>query len=422
MAQIGEFAFIVATLGLSLGVISDFLFPVAVGASAITTFTTPYLIKFSEPFYHFLERILPPKLIRRLNNYSSGTQDIQAENKWKKVLKSYSIIILTNGIILLALGVFSISFLIPLLNERIDSETTARAIGLIISLAFAFPFLWALMARRPNNMAYKEMWLEKKYSHGPLLLLEIVRALIGVFLVSVWVFWLFDTQVAIFIAVPIIIVLMFVLNKRIQSFYQRIEGRFLGNLNARQTEEFNSLTANVSRKSASIEAKLIPWDAHIVQLEVPAEADYIGRTLRELAWREKYGINIVYIKRGEKLINIPDRNSILLPFDHVGIIATDEQIQSFKPIFDSLVNLEVPELDVSDISLQKIVVNEYTKLKGLNIRNSGLRERTNGLIIGIERNNQRLLNPESTTVFEWGDIVWIVGERKKIQYLASETE
>src|SRR5678815_1224120 len=99
MAQIGEFAFIVATLGLSLGVISDFLFPVAVGASAITTFTTPYLIKLSEPFYLFLERILPANLVRRINNYSSSTQDIQAENEWKVVLKSYVTIIVTNGII-----------------------------------------------------------------------------------------------------------------------------------------------------------------------------------------------------------------------------------------------------------------------------------------------------------------------------------
>ena len=76
MAQIGEFAFIVATLGLSLGVISDFLFPVAVGVSAITTFTTPYLIKFSEPFYNWLVKVIPPKYITKINKYSSNTQSI----------------------------------------------------------------------------------------------------------------------------------------------------------------------------------------------------------------------------------------------------------------------------------------------------------------------------------------------------------
>ncbi len=417
MAQIGEFAFIVATLGLSLGVISDFLFPVAVGASAITTFTTPYLIKFSEPFYRFLERLLPPKWIKRLNAYSSGTQDIQAESDWKGVLRSYAAITIINGIILSALILFSLEFLMPFLKEKIENPLTRNAIGLVISIAFMAPFLWALVARRPKNMAYREMWLEKKYSRGPLLLLEIVRVFIGVLLISFWLFRLFATQVAILAVVPIILVILFILTKRLQTFYQRIEGRFLGNLNERETAVYNSLSANVSRKNADIESVLVPWDAHIIQLEVPAEADYIGRTLEELKWREQFGINIVYVKRGERLIHLPDRNGFLLPFDQVGILSTDEQFKVFKPVFDSVIQLDANPLDVNEISVEKIVVNEHTKLKGLDIRNSRLRERTNGLVIGIERNNQRILNPVSTTVFEWGDIVWMVGEKKKIQAL-----
>jgi CPA2 family monovalent cation:H+ antiporter-2 len=288
-------------------------------------------------------------------------------------------------------------------------------IALIISLALASPFLWALMVKRPNNMAYKEMWLDKKYSHGPLLTLEIVRISIGMILVSFWVFKLFETKLAIVIAVPIIILILFVLTKRIQAFYQRIEGRFLGNLNAREAVVYNSISANVSRKNADIESQLSPWDAHIIPLEIPQEAEYIGRKLFEMEWREKYGINIVYIKRGERLINIPDRNSILLPFDQVGILATDEQFQTFKTIFESQAISEGSNKEISDITLQKIVVDEYTQLKGLSIRDSELREHTEGLVVGIERNNQRILNPESTTILEWHDNVWIVGMKNKIQ-------
>jgi CPA2 family monovalent cation:H+ antiporter-2 len=173
----------------------------------------------------------------------------------------------------------------------------------------------------------------------------------------------------------------------------------------------------VSRKNADLQSNLLPWDAHIVELEVKPQSDYVGRTLSELSWREKYGINIVYIKRGERLINVPGRHTILLPFDQVGIIATDEQMAAFKPVFDALENTEAGEIDIDEIALQKIVVDEHSKLKGLDIRNSGLRERTNGLVIGIERDNHRILNPDSTTVFEWGDVVWIVGEREKIQKL-----
>lgn len=422
MSQIGEFAFIVATLGLSLGVISDFLFPVAVGASAITTFTTPYLIKFSEPLYLFIERILPEKWVKRLNRYSSSTQAIQAESEWKLVLMSYSRIAVTNGIILFALILVTTNFLMPFLREYIAAPLTRSIVGLIISLGVASPFLWALMTKRPNNMAYKEMWLDNKYNRGPLLIIEILRILIGVGVIGFWVFRLFDTGVAMIVVVPIVVLIMIILGKRFQAFYLRMEQRFLGNLNERETVEYNSLSANVSRKNADLQAELSPWDAHIIQLEVPPNAEYIGRTLRELGWRERYGINIVYIKRGEKLINVPDRNAILLPFDQTGVLATDEQIKVFKPVFESMTEHEPSHLEVTDITLNRILVDEHTRLKGQDIRNSKLRERTNGLVIGIERNNERILNPESTTKFEWNDIVWIVGEKKKIQALADDEQ
>jgi len=422
MAQIGEFAFIVATLGLSLGVISSFLFPVAVGVSAITTFTTPYLIKFSEPFYVFIERRLPDRWVNRLNNYSTGTQNIQAESNWKRVLKSYVSITVTNGILLLALIYASLNLLMPFLAGQIEDTLTRSLVGLVVSLVAA-PFLWALMAKKPDNLAYKELWMEQKYSRGPLLVLETVRIIIGILLISFWVFRLFSTQIAIFVVVPMIFLVLYVFSKRIQRFYDRIEERFIGNLNARETVAYNSLSSHVSRKNAAMESSLAPWDAHIIQLEVGAHAEHVGRTLGELSWRQKYGINIVYIKRGEKIFHTPDRNSILLPFDQVGIIATDAQIQIFKPVFDSVEDVaNNGTVDVQDIVLQKIIVNEHTLLKGKDIRSSGLREQTNGLVIGIERNNQRILNPDSTTVFEWDDVVWIVGDKTKIKECLRKSE
>ena len=419
MAQIGEFAFIVATLGLSLGVISDFLFPVAVGASAITTFTTPYLIKGSEPFYNYLERILPKRWVASLNRYSTSTQNIQAESAWKTVLKSYLNIVAPNGIVLVGLLYLSLNVLKPEISKEFEHTLVGDIIGLVVSLAAAAPFLWAVMAKRPNSLAYKELWLETRYSRGPLLLIEIGRIVVGVVLISFWVFGYLSTEAATLVAVPIVIGVLVIFGKRLQLFYERLQRRFLTNLNARETaaDADHSATANMNRRREELQSTLIPWDAHIVELDVPPQAEYIGKSLAELGWREKYGINIVYIKRGEKLIMVPTRNAILLPFDRVGFIASDEQLQAFKPVFDAVENGDGEEVEVDEIALKKIVVDEYTKLQGQNIRNSGLRERTNGLVIGIERDDQRILNPDSAFVFEWGDIVWIVGERKKIRQL-----
>ena len=420
MAQIGEFAFIVATLGLSLGVISPFLFPVAVGASAITTFTTPYMIKFSEPFYNFIIKILPKKWVTALNYYSSSTQNIQAESGWKVVMKTYATIIITNGIVLLALVLLSLKFLIPFLNAHVENGILKSVLGLVISLGIAAPFLWALMAKKPDTSAYKELWLDKKYNRGPLLVLEISRSVMGILLIGFWVNTLFSAKVAILVAVPIIILVLILFSTRIQKFYQRIEGRFLSNLNARERFALEEKSKQETLlKDFNPQTDLSPWDAHMIDLEVNPHAEYIGKTLVELAWREQYGINIAYIKRGGKLIYAPGRNNRLLPFDHVGIIATDDQMHVFKSVFDAAESIDPAEHNLEDIILQKIVVDEHNKLKGLTIRDSHIRERTNGLVVGIERNKQRILNPNSSTTFEWGDIVWIVGERKKIQQLSA---
>ena len=357
-----------------------------------------------------------------MNNYSASTEKIQAESDWKIVLKSYFEIALTNVTILIAIAFLSVRFLMPFAERNIGNESLRLVLILFLSLAVAAPFLWAFMAKRPKNLAYKELWIDKKYNHGPLLVIEIIRIVIGILFITLWLIQLGSTTLTFFVVVPLTIIVLTIFSKRIQQFYQRIENRFLTNLNARETaaSKDDSIKAHVSRRTADIQSNLQPWDAHIVELEVRPEAVYTGKSLLELRWREQYGINIVYIKRGDKLITTPRRDDKLLPFDLVGVISTDAQLKIFKPVFDSVEIVNPGDGDINDIALQKILVDEHTKLKGLDIRSSGLRERTNGLVIGIERNQERILNPDSTTVFQWGDIIWIVGDRKKIQRLSHE--
>ncbi len=415
MAQVGEFAFIVASLGLSLGVTSDFLFPVAVGVSAITTFTTPYMIKFSPNLYDLLVKILPVKWIGSLANYAADAYKIQAESNWEIVRKEYMSIILTNSIVILAIIFLALELFVPFLVQNIDNPVTRSIIALVLILCVTTPFLWALIVKKPNSLGYKELWLDKKYNRGPLLLLEIFRSLIGLLILGFLVDKLFSAKVALLVAVPGFFVILFVFSKRIQKIYQHLEGRFLKNLNDKESLETNaSATENFLSKHFSPESDSTPWDAHLIDMEIDQHASYIGKSLAELSWREQYGINVAYIRRGDHLIYAPGRSDRLYPFDHVGFIGTDEQIQKFKPIFDTLANIEIVDHNIDDIVVLKIIVDEYNKLKGSTIRSSGIRERTNGLIIGIERNTERILNPGSDTMFEWADIVWIVGEREKI--------
>lgn len=419
MAQIGEFAFIVATLGLSLGVISPFLFPVAVGASAITTFTTPYLIKGSDGLYGLISRVMPERWMRAMNRYASSTQNIQAESNWKTTLQSYGVIMMTNGIVLVALSFISVNVLHPFVVSNIPDRLAAGIVTLSVSLTVASPFFMAFMLKRPKSMSYKELWLDSKYNRGPLVMIEIIRVFIGIVILTGWVSTILSAKAAVIVAVPAIVIVYTFFSKRIQQFYQRIEGRFLGNLNARETEGTGTdMSPELFQRNNALQTDLAPWSAHIIQMTVRPEAKFVGKTLQELAWREQYGINIGYIKRGDRIISTPSRYEQLFPFDQVGIIATDEQLQPFKAEFESRdAAAQNGDVSVGDIVVQKIVVDEYTRLKGLSIRESGIRERAAGLVIGIERGKMRMFNPDSSTVFEWDDVVWIVGDRKKIQEL-----
>lgn len=417
MAQIGEFAFIVATLGLSLGVISDFLFPVAVGVSAITTFTTPYLIKFSEPFYNWLVKVIPPKYLAKINKYSANTQSIQAENSWQTILKSYGRIIVINGIIIIAVYLLFSNFIIPTINENLESNDIKNIIGNALPILFIHPFLWALMAKRPSSGSYKELWTKTKYNRGPLLIIEIARFVLGIAFLGFFLDRFASTQISFFITIPVALILIIFFSKKLNRFYNRLEKRFISNLNDRSEKSDPDAVTRLAGKTDGM-SNLAAWDVHIIELEVNPLADYIGKNLNELQWREKYGINIGYIRRGEKLIHTPDRNQILMPYDKVGIIATDDQFQIFKFIFDS--RELVPEQNTDHIKLGKILINHHSPAKGLSIRESGIRDKTDGLVIAIRRGDERILNPDSSEILQVDDIVWVVGNGKKIEKLNIE--
>ncbi|RYZ41388.1 MAG: cation:proton antiporter, partial [Sphingobacteriales bacterium] len=203
MAQIGEFAFIVATLGLSLGVISDFLFPVAVGASAITTFTTPYMIRSSGWLHEKIVKVLPERWLQGLNRYASGTQNIQVENHWKATLRSYAMIMVTSGIMILGIMMLSINFLLPFLNKHIADQQIAGVVCLVVSLGAASPFIVAFILKKPNKRAYKALWLNSRYNRGPLVMLEIGRVFLALLILEFWISRVFSTKIAVLTAVPI---------------------------------------------------------------------------------------------------------------------------------------------------------------------------------------------------------------------------
>ena len=408
LAQIGEFSFIIATLGTTLKVTSDFLYPIAVAVSAITTFTTPYLIRTSEPFFLFLERKLPAKWVAGISRYSTSTAGITTMSDWKVLLKAYTFNTIIHSVILIAIIFAGSRYLQPFVTAHLISGNNGIIISLIISLVLMAPFLWALAIRRIERKAHAHLWLNKKYTRGPLISLEILRISLALFAVGFLIFQFYSTWASILAALALIILGMTIFSRKLQAFYDRMEHRFLYNLNAR--EEQNK------------QPEILPWDTHLTELTVSPESELVGKSLVELAVREKYGVNIALIERGHKMIPTPQRDERLYPYDKVMLIGTDDQLAAVQELFNgSAKENDETYFPKKDMTLQKIVINSSSPVFAQTIRDSGIREQTQGLVVGIERQGVRILNPDSNLVFENEDIVWIVGNHKKIPELLRKT-
>jgi CPA2 family monovalent cation:H+ antiporter-2 len=402
LAQIGEFSFIIASLGISLKVTSNFLYPIAVAASAVTTFTTPFFIKKSESLYTLLERVLPARWVNGINRYSSSTQQLSAISDWKLLLRAYALNIVIHAVLAIGIIVLSQRYLYPFISTRIADSPNNKIITVAITLIAMILPIWTIAVRRIEREAYAHLWLNRKLNRGPLIMLEIMRVAVAVALVGFLLDRYFSTPVVIIVALAVTSLVVVVFSRKLQQFYDRVEKRFLGNLNERETQKRRP--------------EIAPWDAHLAEFEVPAESPLIGNTLQELSLRELYGINIGLIERGNITILTPDRYERLYPGDRVSVIGTDEQLTKVKGLFEESINgRNEEEAAKNEIILLNITLQKDTCLIGQSIRSTGIREQAKALIVGIERNGNRMLNPESTAILEDGDVLWIAGNKKRIK-------
>lgn len=404
LAQIGEFSFIIATLGLTLKVTSDFLYPIAVAVSAVTTFTTPYLIRYSEPFYLACKRILPQPWTAWLNRYQSGTQVISTVSNWKKMFRSYIFSIVIYSVILFSIILMSTTFLSPFIALHIaDGIRGILLTGTLTFMAMA-PFLWALAIRRPQRKAYQDLWVNNKYSRGPLIALEVSRIALAVFFVVLSLYQLASSWLVLLGAVAIAAAAVILFSRKLQSLYSWIESRFLSNLNERETNEEEAAAPH-----------LVPWDAHIARFKVAPDSSVVGQTLSELAVREKFGVSVALIDRGNRSITAPGGHERLYPGDVLSLIGTDEQFSTLQPLIESAPEGQAQQSQHTDISLQRILIDSRSPLMGRSIKDSGIREGATAMVVGLERAGQRLLNPEASTIFQEGDTVWIVGDAATVK-------
>ncbi len=291
------------------------------------------------------------------------------------------------------------TYLYPVIAELTDKTLTASILTTLLTLTLMTPPIWALAVRKIHHHSYRHLWLDRRMNRSPLIGIEILRIGLAIGLVGMLLNTYFPTIIALIIAIIIIAVVSFIFSKTLNAFYERIENQFLKNLHEKENQK------------AHYKA-IVPWDAHFAKFTIPQEAPFIGKQLIELQFRETYGVNIAMIERGKKTIVSPNRWEYLYPGDKIMVIGTDEQLEKFQDLFD--IQKDMVEEKRPDVILKNMIVNKDCILLNHSINQLSADLKSAVLIVGIERNGERILNPDSSTVIQEEDIVWAIGTKEKL--------
>lgn len=416
MAQIGEFSFIIASLGLSLGVIGKFLYPVVVAVSVITTFLTPYMIRMATPAYGMLERRLPKKWIMAMNNLTLAKQTTQPEAKWRTLIKQMVRITVIYSILSGASIALMFTFFLPFVRQLLPHWWANAACGLL-TLLFISPFLRAIMMKKNHSEEFKALWNSNPYNRLPLILTIIVRVAVASAFVFYICYYLTRFTNALMISIALAAVALMIISRSLKKRSIKMERLFMQNLRSRE------IVAEVmGRRRPLYEGRLLDRDVHISDFTIPEDSLWAGKMLRELEFRNRYGVHISSILRGSQRINIPNGGTILFPGDNIQAIGSDDQLTAFSEALNTELHDKDPEIEKREMKLHQVVINRNGIFADKTLRDSGIRDVYNCMVVGLEEGKENLSQMDPSHKLRHGEAIWIVGEQDDIERFCRDND
>lgn len=413
LAQIGEFAFIIASLGISLGVTSDFLYPVVVAVSIITTFFTPYMIRAAQPACRLLERVVPQNVMHRLmeRGTHAGAQSAVAatDGVWKRLLMA--LVSQVGAYLTLSVAVILISFtvLLPLCRGALGHWPGNVACGLLTVLV-ASPFLRAIVMRKNHSDEWKQLRRRSRMNHVGLWVTFGVRYALATaaiyyvinFLSPFW--WVWNTLAS------VLIVALIIVSRHVKWVSIKMERVFLQNLRSREV-----MAQTNTAGEPGYAGRLNSRNIHIAELEVPEDSAWGGCHLRHLGFSHHDGVMIAAIVRGSHRINVPDGDTMIFPGDRIEAIGSDESLQHFQQRMNQ--ELAVLPQTASKLLLRRLLVREGSPLIGTALRDSGIRSAYHCMAVGFEDADGNIEPATAERVIVRHDAIWVVGEDDSLHTL-----
>ena len=408
MAQIGEFSFIIASLGLSLGVIGKFLYPVVVAVSVITTFLTPYMIRAAVPCYGMLERRLPKKWIAALNSVTLSRRPVNTKRKWKSLLVQMARVTVIYAILSGASVALMFTFFLPFIRHVLP-HWWANAVCGVATLLIISPFLRAIVMKKNHSEEFKALWAESVYNRFPLVFTILVRLAIA----SAFVFYICNYLTrftnALMISIALAAVALMIISRSLKRHSIMMERMFMQNLRSRE------IAAEVlGQKRPLYEGRLLDRDIHIAEIDVPEDSLWGGKTLRQIGLRNKFGVHVSSILRGIQRINIPNGDTVVFPCDRIQAIGSDEQLTALGAAMMKDVRQKDPDIEKREMKLRQVVIRKGGVFDGKTMRDSGIRDKYNCMVVGIEEGKENLSLVDPSRVLVSGDVIWIVGEEEDL--------
>ena len=413
MAQIGEFAFIIASLGMSMGVIADFLYPIVVTVSVITTFLTPYMIRGAQPTYRLLERYLPKYIILNINNLmtrhngakKNKERNVESQRElWHRLLRAMAFNTIVYTILVAAITYLMLTFFL-LFSRTIMPHWWANGVTGVATVLLLAPFMRAIVMKKNHSEEWKQLWNLSALNRLPLISTIVARAAICLAFLFYIVNYLARFADAIVVCLAVIIITVTILSRSIKQRSIKLERMFKNNLRSREV-----MAQVKGEQMPEYATHLVERDLNLAEVTVPDDSMWAGKTLAELQLGKNYGIHVSSILRNGRRMNIPYGKEQIFSQDRLQVIGSDEQITKLCRALETEVYKDDTEYEDREMVLRQIVVTRNSPIIGKALRHSRLREDFGLLVVGIEQGQPNLTTIDPDYVFQYGDTLWMVGE------------
>lgn len=453
--NIGEFSFIIANLGIAQGVLEDNLYPIIIAVCVITTISMPNMLKNADKLTAFFEKKLPESIVTRGNAVESAFAK-KSPNRRTILIKQFIFESFILTVVNIGIIAFIGGFIAPKLNgllAQLDYESLtishedvnliANGACLGVMLLCMMPFLSALVVRRSNLQHTFFVVLLKGGSRGLIRLLKCLRILLIAMLIAFAVIAYSPFNWTINIAVGIFVFVLVLSFKGMFANYIRLERQFLFNYNevelAEQKDEQEGAEDRTHDKLPSMtnirEGDWLSDDLSVAHIRIDEDSPFIDETLKSLNLRAKHGLFIIRIEHGDDFSdNIPAGDAKIGLDDTIIIVGKLEDLKALTraPYGLSMKKLHIESMhsfirnskerrtDEANLRCVPIPIRENSGLAYKTLRESGIGERTKCLVIGIEVNGRVEMSPKADTIFEPGNLIWVVGEFSSISTLIAE--